>query len=270
MEDDAPVPEALTRLVAPHVDSFDYFLSEGMQRVQEALTSLDVVHPSSGSTLSAWVQDLRLGKPLLDDTRATETMRELRVFPRECRQAGTSYTAPLTARLFWKVDDGDVQSKEMRLSNFPVMVRRVRCALRGAALPRGRRSRGAAAVQVRSLACNLHGLTSEQLKKRGEEPNEVGGYFIVNGNEKLLRLLINQRRHYIMGMVRGAYARRGPTFSEFATAIRCVARDESSMTVRVHYLTNGSARLAFVLRRQEFFIPVRARHPCGLSARARR
>lgn len=92
--------------------------------------------------------------------------------------------------------------------------------------------------------------------ERGEEANELGGYFIVNGIERLLRLLINQRRHYIMGMVRGAYARRGPTFSEYATAIRCVAPDETSMTVRVHYLTNGGARLAFVLRRQEFFIPV--------------
>jgi len=117
------------------------------------------------------------------------------------------------------------------------------------------------AAQVRSVACNLHSLTRQQLVERGEEANEVGGYFIVNGNEKLLRLLINQRRHYIMGMVRGAYARRGATFSEFATAIRCVAPDESSMSVRVHYLTNGSARLAFVLRRQEFFIPVRSCRP---------
>lgn len=94
--------------------------------------------------------------------------------------------------------------------------------------------------------------------QRGEEANELGGYFIVNGIERIIRLLINTRRHYIMGMVRGAYARRGPTFTEFATAIRCVARDESSMTVRTHYMTNGSARLSFVLRRQEFFIPVRA------------
>lgn len=112
-------------------------------------------------------------------------------------------------------------------------------------------------MQVRSFGCNLHGLSQQQLRERGEEENELGGYFIVNGIERLLRLLINQRRHYIMGMVRGAYSRRGPTFSEFATAIRCVAPDESSMTVRVHYLTNGGARLAFVLRRQEFFIPVR-------------
>ena len=118
-----------------------------------------------------------------------------------------------------------------------------------------------------SLACNLHGLDRRQLLERGEEATELGGYFIVNGNEKLLRLLINQRRHYVMGMVRGAYARRGKSYSEYATAIRCVAPDETSMTVRVHYLNTGGARLAFVLRKQEFFIPVRA--PCACSCARR-
>lgn len=100
--------------------------------------------------------------------------------------------------------------------------------------------------------------------EQGEEATEFGGYFIVNGIERIIRLLINQRRHYIMGMVRGAYSRRGPTFTEFATAIRCVSADETSVSVRTHYMTNGSARLAFVLRRQEFFIPARG---CGRAVR---
>jgi DNA-directed RNA polymerase I subunit RPA2 len=122
---------------------------------------------------------------------------------------------------------------------------------------------------VRSAACNLHATTKQQLVQRGEESVEMGGYFIVNGIERIIRLLIAQRRHYIMGMVRGAYSRRGPTFTEFATAIRCVARDESSMTVRVHYMTNGSARVSFVLRRQEFFIPARARACAARRLRGR-
>lgn len=46
---------------------------------------------------------------------------------------------------------------------------------------------------------------------------------------------------------------------DYATAIRCVSEDETSMTVRLHYLSSGSARVAFVIRRQEFFIPVRDR-----------
>lgn len=157
-----------------------------------------------------------------------------------------------------------------------------------------------------SNKCNLNNSTTEKLIKHGEEPGEVGGYFVLNGIERIIRLLIQQRRHYIMGMIRGAYARRGPmytgpprrtpplfslgvltpdtvgpTFSpaktltlplpltlpDYATAIRCVSEDETSMTVRLHYLSSGSARVAFVIRRQEFFIPARAR--LSLLARAR-
>ena len=36
-----------------------------------------------------------------------------------------------------------------------------------------------------------------------------------------------------------------------------MAADETAVTVRLHYMTSGSARVAFVIRRQEFFIPVR-------------
>ena len=36
------VPLALTKLVAPHIDSFDYFLNKGMLRVVEALEPIEV------------------------------------------------------------------------------------------------------------------------------------------------------------------------------------------------------------------------------------
>ena len=57
----------------------------------------------------------------------------------------------------------------------------------------------------------------------GEEPGEMGGYFLLNGIERIIRLLIQQRRHYIMGMVRSAYARRGPTFSGAQSTHDCPA-----------------------------------------------
>lgn len=121
-------PEALARLVAPHVESFNYFLLEGLQRIQESLPSLEVVHPGNGSTLTLWIEGLHISKPLREESRATETLRDLRVLPRECRQAGSSYTAPLTARVCWRVGDGDIQTKDTRLSQFPVMVRGLACS----------------------------------------------------------------------------------------------------------------------------------------------
>ena len=53
-------------------------------------------------------------------------------------------------------------------------------------------------VMVASKVCNLFGFSQDELISRGEEGHEMGGYFILNGNERIIRLLVQQRRHYIM------------------------------------------------------------------------
>jgi DNA-directed RNA polymerase I subunit RPA2 len=40
-------------------------------------------------------------------------------------------------------------------------------------------------------------LKPKEMVAHGEEPNDLGAYFIVRGNEKLLRLLIMPRRNYV-------------------------------------------------------------------------
>ena len=50
----------------------------------------------------------------------------------------------------------------------------------------------------------------------------MGGYFICNGIERIIRLLILQRRHYIMALRRSAYQKRGSNYTDSATLIRCV------------------------------------------------
>jgi DNA-directed RNA polymerase beta subunit len=49
------------------------------------------------------------------------------------------------------------------------------------------------------LAPNSHGLAPfKELVEAKEESEELGGYFIVNGIEKLIRMLIVQRRNHPM------------------------------------------------------------------------
>ena len=49
-------------------------------------------------------------------------------------------------------------------------------------------------IMVRSKLCHLHGLKGKQLAARHEEMGENGGYFICNGNERAIRLLIAPRK----------------------------------------------------------------------------
>lgn len=55
-----------------------------------------------------------------------------------------------------------------------------------------------------------------------EDENEFGGYFIVNGNEKVIRMLIAQKRNYPVAFVRSSYGNRGTGYTPYAVQIRCV------------------------------------------------
>jgi DNA-directed RNA polymerase I subunit RPA2 len=104
------------------------------------------------------------------------------------------------------------------------------------------------------------------LLHKKEEANEFGGFFICNGIERIIRMLVQTRRHYIMALKRGAYHKRGPAFTDLATLIRCVKPDESSLTNRAHYLSDGSVVFAITIRRAEYFIPAGILLKCFLEA----
>lgn len=99
-------------------------------------------------------------------------------------------------------------------------------------------------------------MSSADLVKKHEEPEEFGGYFVINGNERLIRYLILPRRHHAIGLVRPSFTNRGPSYTPYAVQIRCVRPDQTSVTNTLHYLSNGSAMLRFSWRKQEYVVPI--------------
>ena len=57
-----------------------------------------------------------------------------------------------------------------------------------------------------SKNCSLAKLSPKQLVEHHEESEEWGGYFIINGIEKILRMLIMPRRNYVSNMLVGKFA----------------------------------------------------------------
>ncbi|KAF7352334.1 DNA-directed RNA polymerase subunit beta [Mycena venus] len=88
------------------------------------------------------------------------------------------------------------------------------------------------------------------------EPEEFGGYFVINGNERLIRYLILPRRNHVISLIRPTFANRGPSYTQYAVQIRCVRPDQTAVTNSLHYLSNGSAMLRFSWRKQEYVIPI--------------
>lgn len=99
-------------------------------------------------------------------------------------------------------------------------------------------------------------MSSSELVRHHEEAEEFGAYFIVNGNERLMRYLIVPRRNHVIALLRPSFANRGPSYTQYAVQIRCGRPDQSTVTNTLHYLSNGSAMLRFSWRKQEYVIPI--------------
>lgn len=102
----------------------------------------------------------------------------------------------------------------------------------------------------------MENFTPQQLVENKEESEELGGYFIVNGNEKLIRMLIVSRRNYPMAIVRNSFVKRGQTYSKFGIQIRSVRPDQTSQTNVLHYLNDGNVTFRFSWRKNEYLVPV--------------
>lgn len=107
-----------------------------------------------------------------------------------------------------------------------------------------------------SIRCNLRDLSAADLIKHGEESSSFGGYFIVNGNEKIIRYLILPRRHHPLNIYRPSFTKRGVGYTAHGCQIRCVRPDQSACTNTIHYLSSGAAALRFAWRKVEYMIPL--------------
>lgn len=85
---------------------------------------------------------------------------------------------------------------------------------------------------------------------------EFGGYFIVNGIERLIRLLIAPRRNHPVALIRPSFQKRGPTYTDKGVQIRCVRPDQTAQTMTMHYCSDGNVTLRFSYRKQEYMVPI--------------
>lgn len=109
---------------------------------------------------------------------------------------------------------------------------------------------------IKSNRCHLENLSPAELIEKKEESLEMGGYFIVNGNEKIIRLLNVPKRNHPLALVRSSFAKRGSTYTQFGVQIRCARRDQTTLTNVLHYLNDGNVMLRFSWRKTEYLIPV--------------
>eukprot|EP00559_Dactyliosolen_fragilissimus_P003415 CAMPEP_0184857366 /NCGR_PEP_ID=MMETSP0580-20130426/2536_1 /TAXON_ID=1118495 /ORGANISM="Dactyliosolen fragilissimus" /LENGTH=1332 /DNA_ID=CAMNT_0027352931 /DNA_START=45 /DNA_END=4043 /DNA_ORIENTATION=- len=216
--------------------------------------------------LQMWIENVHISKPIQKDTHISSSMPSSsslssslsasaryatasKLIPRHCREMGINYAGAMTGDLCFQINQRTVTTRHtntLSMTEHPGKVHRLH------------KHFGNIPIMVMSQSCHLHNSRPEDLVKLKEEDNEFGGYFIVNGNERCVRLLQVPRCNHPTAIQRNAYKNRGPTFTDLGIAIRCARHngDMTSVTNTLHYLTTGGATLKFTARKQEFLIPV--------------
>ncbi|XP_076896667.1 DNA-directed RNA polymerase I subunit 2-like, partial [Bidens hawaiensis] len=225
-----PDYEPLRELFSHHIHSFDHFIECGLETALMNIKPIEVVDPSTELKLRIWFDKPELYPPQKE--RSSRQVREA-LYPFECRQAKISYTGKFLVNVCFQYGDG---------SHAPVI--------------REQFNFGQLPIMLKSKLCHLRDADPHKLVSCKEEASEMGGYFILNGLERVVRLLIVPKRNYPTSMARSAFRNRREGFTDKAVVIRCVREDQSAVTLNLYYLSNGSARVGFRIRGRENLLPI--------------
>ncbi|MCH1481801.1 MAG: DNA-directed RNA polymerase subunit B'', partial [Candidatus Poseidoniaceae archaeon] len=122
------------------------------------------------------MKNIQLGEPTIREANGSEHPST----PMECRLRKLTYMSPVTID-FQIVRNGIPSPKEegVQVGSMPIMVRSKRCNLHPAHIAGDRQLYPTTSAEDSDS-------WKEMLKKKGEDPLDPGGYFIINGTERVL------------------------------------------------------------------------------------
>ncbi|CAH0563356.1 unnamed protein product [Brassicogethes aeneus] len=216
----------LHELGAHHIASFNYMINEGLKKAIADLNPVEFVVNERKVRLE--VNDFSFESP--EVPLGTIGVRNRLVYPTECRQRAATYKGKFMISVSWFLDDVQQLSFEKDMGDIPVM--------------------------IKSNRCHLNSMTPKDLVKHGEHEQEWGGYFVVKGHERIVRMLLMTRRNYPIAIKRSGWKMRGALFSDAGVSIRCVKDDQTATNNVLHFVTDGSAKLMFSYRKVLYYAPL--------------
>jgi DNA-directed RNA polymerase II subunit RPB2 len=152
--------------VAAQHESFNAFLLRGMHKTLDDAPVISHVC-ADGSTYKVTFLNMCVDYPsvLVDGTALR------RIFPAEARMRNLNYDAPV----YMDISEDRVDKHGNIVSH------KLHAHVSAFRIP----------IMLGSVKCNLHGMTEEERISKGECPMDFGGYFIINGKE---RVLVGQER----------------------------------------------------------------------------
>ncbi len=143
--------------VKSDIESFNYFLDNELNSIiEENREILPTIIPPNVDEFKIRFDNVRITKPEI--TEADGSVRK--IYPMEARLRKLTYAAPMYITVSAHINGAQRESFETQIGSLPVM--------------------------LKSKVCHLNKLSREELVQHGEDPDDPGGYFIINGTEKVL------------------------------------------------------------------------------------
>ena len=149
--------EAEVGMVSFQISSFNNFVNFGAQQIIDEIESVKLL-PEAGD-LKLKFGRISIDKPMIKEADGSTRL----IYPNEARIRNLTYAGQITLEITPIVNGVQERAEKVHIGNLPIM--------------------------VKSQLCSTYGLQPGELAEKGEDPNDPGGYFIVNGTERALILI---------------------------------------------------------------------------------
>jgi DNA-directed RNA polymerase subunit B len=137
-----------------HLNSYNEFMESGLQSIIDEVNEVEI-------ETAEFPYKLKLGKIKLQRPRIMELDGSItHVAPVEARLRNLTYASPIMLECSIVEDGRIIESRFIHIGDMPVM--------------------------VKSNVCILHNLPESKLIELGEDPRDPGGYFVINGSERVI------------------------------------------------------------------------------------
>jgi DNA-directed RNA polymerase subunit B len=140
-------------LVRQHLDSYNDFIEYGIQAIVYEVGEIPI---EAEYPFKIKLKRVEVGRPRVIEVDGSDHP----VYPMECRLRNLTYSAPVYLEIAVVRDGIEEATEIVHIGDIPIM--------------------------LKSKLCLLHNLGYNELIQVGEDPNDPGGYFIVNGSERVI------------------------------------------------------------------------------------
>ena len=140
-------------LIESNIRSFDDFIENRLQEIAKEVSSAFV-----NEDMQITLGKVKVGNPMITEADGSPSI----INPTEARLRNLTYSAPISIEISIKQGDRS-ESSEVEIGKIPVM--------------------------IKSKICNTYKMSKEELEENYLDSLDQGGYFIINGNERIMILM---------------------------------------------------------------------------------